>query len=547
MSRSFAAKLVTFLVASLLVVFAILGYLNIRLHRHSIEAITLLSADRVGDVIKRNTSFYMMRNDREGLYHIINTMANEPGMVKVRIFNRDGRISFSTDSREVNTYVNKSGEACYGCHAQSKPLTHLNRPDRFRIYQVEGERVLGIITPINNSASCANAECHAHPPDQKVLGVLDTNLSLAAADREEARNARQLMASSAIAAILISMLTGAFVWYYVQRRVSRIRRATDHLGAGDLGYQIIDGSRDELGDLARSFNRMSSQLQEANDEITSWTRTLEVRVDQKTAELKSANEQMLQAEKLASLGKMSAVVAHEINNPLSGILTYARLMRKWLDRDEPIERRAAEMRESLILIESESRRCGEIVKNLLTFARAAPMNLQPVNINAIVGQCLKLVDHQLELGNITLDLKLIEDIPNVQGDTGQLEQLILALTINAIEAMPREGTLHLATSTSDDRSKVTAIVEDDGMGIPEELLPRLFEPFVTTKENHGVGLGLAISKSIVERHRGTIEVHSQLGRGTRFTITLPAVSASAISATEGDDAGALQPAIEVNS
>jgi two-component system NtrC family sensor kinase len=174
------------------------------------------------------------------------------------------------------------------------------------------------------------------------------------------------------------------------------------------------------------------------------------------------------------------------------------------------------------------------------------MNLQPVNMNAIVRQCVKLVDHQLELGNITLDLELTEGIPMVQGDSGQLEQLILALTINAIEAMPREGTLHLATSSSDDGTKVIAIVEDDGMGIPEELLPRLFEPFVTTKENHGVGLGLAISKSIVDRHRGVIEVNSQIGRGTRFTMTLPAVPAPVLSTRE-DDEGALQPVIEVKS
>src|SRR5438105_7790998 len=156
LSRSVSTKLIVLLVSTMVVIFAALGYLNIRLHRKHLEVATLQSAERVSDVIKRSTSYYMLRNDREGLYHIMSTIAGEPGMVRVRIFDQQGRISYSTDPTEINRNVDKGAEACYGCHAQSQPLARLDRPDRFRIYRPNGYRVLGIITPIENQPSCSN-------------------------------------------------------------------------------------------------------------------------------------------------------------------------------------------------------------------------------------------------------------------------------------------------------------------------------------------------------------------------------------------------------
>ena len=168
LTHSLSAKLITLLLATMVVIFALLGYLNIRLHRKHLEAATLTSAERVSDVISRSATYYMLRNDREGLYRTIQTIADEPGMAKVRIFDQEGRISYSTDTNEVTHTVDKSAEACYGCHAQSQPLVRLNRPDRFRIYRNgEGQRVLGIVTPIENQPACSNAACHAHPASQQ--------------------------------------------------------------------------------------------------------------------------------------------------------------------------------------------------------------------------------------------------------------------------------------------------------------------------------------------------------------------------------------------
>lgn len=522
LSQTVSAKLLLLLIGSLLAIFGALGFVNIRLHRQHLEAITLQAAERQSDVIKRSTTYYMMGNDRGGLYEIINTMADEPGVKQIRIINQDGLISYSSDTAEVNRQVDKNAEACYGCHAQAAPLVKLNRPDRFRIYRANGERVLGIITPIENQPSCSNAACHAHPKEQQILGVLDVSLSLAKTDANLAQSSWAMIAYTLMAVMLVSLATWWFVWRVVHQPMRLLKAGTERLTHGDLGFQIEIHSNDEVGELAQSFNQMSSQLRNARDEITAWNRTLEDRVLEKTSELKKAAERMLHVEKMATIGKMAAVVAHEINNPLSGILTYSKLVKRWIERGifDDLPKRQ-EMAENLDLVATESRRCGELVKNLLSFSRTNPINLEWIQINPIVDRVVKLAAHKLEMATIQIHVDEVSDLPVVKADAAQLEQVLLALTMNAIDAMPHGGNLWIATSITD-RSELLLQVRDDGMGIPAEILPRLFEPFLTTKDTgKGVGLGLAISHNIVERHNGRIEVESQVGRGTTFNVYLP--------------------------
>ena len=520
-TQSLGARLAVLLVASMTLIFGALGYLNVRLQRRHFESMALASAERVSNVIQRNAHYYMLRNEREGLYHSIQEMGNERGVVRIRIFNREGRIMYSSDAAEVDTLVDQRAEACIQCHAQAQPLTRLNRPDRFRTYRLaSGERVLGIVNPIENSPECMSADCHAHPASQKILGVLDTNMSLASADASLAEASRQTVRYTLLAVLAISALSAVFIWRFVYRPLQALKAGAERLGSGELGYQLENYSRNEVGELAHAFNTMSSQLRQTRQEVDQWNQTLEARIKEKTGELNRVYEHMLVVEKMAAIGKLAAVVAHEINNPLAGILTYAKLLKKRFTRSGGTD--GQEVLSSLEMIESESRRCGEIVKNLLTFGRATPMAYEPTDLNGVIDRCARLVRHKLDLAGIHLQLELAADLPLVRCDSAQTEQVILTLVMNAIDAMPSGGNLSLRTAESPGSQEVRIEVEDDGTGIPKEVLARVFEPFFTTKERgRGMGLGLAISRSIVERHGGRIEVQSEPGRGTKFVITLP--------------------------
>lgn len=519
LGRSISAKLMISIFFVLIIIFGLFGYFSIQAQRKSLEDAALVAAERQSEVLRRSASRYMLNNDRVGLYELMMNMADQPGMVRIRIMNPQGVISYSTAPTEVGGAIDKGAEACYGCHEKSKPLARLNRSDRFRVYRADGTRVLGVITPIENEPACSNASCHAHPAGTQILGVLDTNISLAKVDQGLAHETRQMAAATTVALIAVVFLSGLFIWIVVRNPLRELKAGTERIAGGDLGHQITVRSHDEAGELAQSLNDMSNRLQVAQAEITAWARTLEERVDDKTRELRQAHQSMLHVEKMATIGKMAAVVAHEINNPLSGILTYSRLVKRWIEKNIPVSPKQEEMRGSLDLIASESKRCGGLVQNLLSFSRVSPMNLAWCDLNQVIDRCVRLVQHKLEMGGIQLNLDLAADLPPAHCDPAQIEQVVLAMVINAIDAMPQEGNLWISTRAEGDVMEL--VIRDDGMGIAAEHLAHIFEPFYTTKESGGSGLGLAISHNIVERHGGHIEVKSAVGHGTTFKIVLP--------------------------
>lgn len=522
-THSLATKLTACVVAGTALLLSVYGYWNLRLWRQSQQEIIFQSADRINDTIGRSIRYSMLRNQREDVFHIINTIGHENGISRIRIFNKEGKISFSTDDREVGHFVDKKGEACYACHAQAQPLSRLDRPDRMRIYTArDGTRVLGLIRPIENEADCSNADCHAHSSDQQVLGVLDTNLSLAAMDAAVAQHQRRAVIFTTASLLAVSLFTAWLIWLTVYRPVHRLTQGTLAVAAGNLDYVLPETGRDEIGTLAISFNHMTQELKKAQAENLQWTQTLEDRVRQKTSELERAYRSLTQSEKMASLGKLAAVVAHEINNPLAGILTYSKLISRMADKGLADDRRLSDAKSYLQIIEGESRRCGGIVKNLLTFARQTPINPQKNELNVIIDRCLLLVRHQMDLQNIELQQKLDPQLPPLFCDAGQLQQALLVILMNAVEAMPNGGRLAIETVYDPARRLGHVVIRDEGPGIPPEVLSHIFEPFFTTKEEgKGTGLGLAIALGIVQQHGGTIDVNSSEQKGTAFTVTLP--------------------------
>jgi len=526
-----AVKLAVAVVFSTAALCSLFGYLNLRLQRSHAEEIVLQSADRISDLILRSTRYQMLRNDREALYQVIDTIGSEPGIRRIRIFSEEGRISFSTEPSELNTLVDKRTEACFACHAQAAPLTKLARPDRARIFtDARGDRVLGLIRPIENEPACANAACHAHPLERRILGVIDTDLSLATVDRQLAEQQRNLLRFTVIAVVMMSLISVVFIWIVVHKPVKELTAGTQRVAQGDLTYQLPVRSGDELGDLAASFNKMTAELAAAQAELTSWGRTLEERVEAKSQELLRAHASLATSEKMVSLGKLAATVAHEVNNPLSGILTYARLTHRALEKCPLEGLPKEEMLEHLRIIERESRRCGQIMRNLLTFARQAPAQREPNDVNTLVERALTLVRNQLELQGVELVKKLAAGLPAVACDAGQVQQVVLTLLVNACDAMPRGGKLEVATELGAEEDSVRIRVRDTGFGISLDVLARIFEPFFTTKEDPGrTGLGLAVARSIVEAHGGSIAVRSRPGEGTEFTIAIPLDGAGSVS------------------
>jgi len=544
---SLSVKLVVYLVAGLGIVFGLIGWQHTLLHRRDLEERTFASTDRISETIKRSARYSMLSNHRDEVYHIITTIGAQPGIGRIRIYNEQGRISFSTDEHEVGSFVDKKVEACVSCHAQEQPLARLNRPDRLRIFRNEkGERLAGLINPIENEPGCWSAPCHAHPANQQVLGVLDVTVPLASLDETIVHGARRMVGDTVIGISAVSLLAGVLTWFVVQKPVTRLVRGTRRVAAGDLEAKIPVESRDELGVLAQSFNQMTEDLRHARDEVDGWTRTLETRVEEKTAELKKVHQQMLHVERMTSIGKLAAIVAHEINNPLAGIHTYARLLMKQADRGA-LDSGSA--RENLSMIASESARCGDIVKGLLQFSR--PNNrteMRPGDVNEAVRHSLRLVEHKIRLMALKARVDLAPDLPPVLCDRQQVVQVLVALLINACEATtPNEGELVVTTralAAAGGRSGVEIRVRDNGSGMDAETKARIFEPFFTTKEGEkSLGVGLAVVLSIVTRHGGEIEVDSAPGGGTTFSLRLferPAV----VPATASAAAAAAPPAKE---
>jgi two-component system NtrC family sensor kinase len=538
MRLSLARKLTLSLVAGAAVIFTGFGYLNLRLQRRHLEETALDSADRIGDIIQRSTRYQMLHNDREAMFQTIREIGSEPGIQRIRIFNNEGRISFSTDPAETGRVVDKAAEACYACHQQGKPLAQIEGRERSRIFQVAGERVLGVIRPIDNDPSCWNAACHFHSPDRRVLGVIDTHLSLARVDARAAQHLAQLTQATALALALLCGISMVFVWRLVSSPLRELVEGMRRIAGGKLDQRVTVHSDDELGEVAGAFNRMAAALAQANEEVTAWTRTLEQRVEQKAGELERAHKFMATSERLASLGRLAATVAHEVNNPLFGILTYARLTRKDVERADPPPVNKPRMVEQLQIIEHESRRCGELMRNLLMFARQSPQSIEPSDINEVVGRAVSLVRHRLELSGTALELDLAPDLPAVPCDANQIQQVVLGLMVNAAEAMGDGGCIGVSTRRDVGLKAVEIRVRDNGPGIAADVLAQIFEPFFTTKADvHRTGLGLAVARSIVEQHGGTILVESVEGAGAEFVVSLPVESAQPLE-THPHTAGA---------
>jgi two-component system NtrC family sensor kinase len=480
-------------------------------------------AGLLSDTIKSATYHAMLEDRRTDAYRSMESIGREQGIERVRFFNKEGRITFSTNEAERGTLVDKRAEACYACHAADRPIERLNVPSRARVYVVNGHRVLAMVTPIYNEPSCSAAPCHAHTPERTVLGVLDIGISLAAVDASIVELRNRTLLISCVAALALTSLVNWFAHRKIVRPVRDLLKATRRIAAGDLSTRVPVRTSTEIGELEQSFNEMGAGLAAARQERDGLLASLERKVEERTAALTRAQDQLVRTEKLSSLGRLAASVAHEINNPLAGILTYAKLLLRTFESKAGADPKLNEAVKYLGLVKRETERCSAIVRNLLDFARERPLKTTDVDLRAVVEDALVLISNQAKLQNVEIQRDL-GPVPPVLGDFGQLRQACVNVVINACDAMKQGGTLRI-TAVQEDDGPVALSFADTGVGIPPEHLRKVLDPFFTTKEK-GTGLGLSVVYGILERHGGTVDIASEVGRGTTVTFRLPTAARS---------------------
>ena len=515
-----SVKLTLIIVSILLINLAVYTFYTLSVLKKDLTEASSQNAYNISDVIKKSTRYSMLLNRRQDIYEIINTIGTEVGVEKIRIYNKQGKISYSTDSTEINKTVDTNSEACYVCHSRPTLPTNLPQNEMIREFTFEkGRNVLGLINPIKNEPDCSNGSCHEHPSDKNILGVLDVIVSTQKMDEIIESNTRSIITNAIILTILISFFSGLFIIILVNKPLKRISKGIEEISNGNLDYKIGINSKGELAQVANEFNYMSTRLNTAYKEIKEWSETLNLKVEEKNEELKKIYEQITQIEKLASLGKLSATVAHELNNPLEGILTYSKLIsRKLTKLGNNGEFR--EVIEFLNLIADESARCGKIVKDLLLFSHKDEGKFTNNDLSSIIDKSLILINHHLEINRIQLIKEYITHNLNIECDSQKIEQALIAILINAIEAMNEGQTLKVTLEESEGCAVIR--ITDQGRGIAEKDLPYIFEPFYSTKNgNKGTGLGLAVAYGIIKQHHGKISVENTSEEGTTFKITIP--------------------------
>ena len=339
-------------------------------------------------------------------------------------------------------------------------------------------------------------------------GLADAGFAGVVAGAEIPRSAahlasRKLMGQlvSLAAALLVgAVILGIFWAHGITRPVDKLYAATRAVAAGDFDVRIEVKTRDEMGDLASSFGQMAGELRAREEK------------------LHEANAQLVQSEKMAAFGQLGAGIAHEVKNPLTGILACAQLAAE----DVPSE---SSVFEDLTLIEKEAKRCKEIIDNLLKFARQEKAEMRSTDVNSAIRDSVAIVNHQMELNEVHVEVDLDEALPPVQGNANQLQQVFLNFLINAQQAMDgTPGRIHVSSERMGD-GRIELVFADTGPGIPEEIRDKLFEPFFTTKATgKGTGLGLSVSYGIIQDHQGEISVESTVGEGSTFRFSLPTSS-----------------------
>jgi two-component system NtrC family sensor kinase len=517
--KSIAAKLIIAIGSLMIIVSFIFGYAVRLKQEKDIMSLAQKYAISFADFTKRSTRTSMLHLQQDEIQHTLENLSTPVGVEKVSIFNHRGVIKYSSSKPDVGKSVDTTTIVCMGCHTDIKNSARLlPSPKQWKVYKgKDGYTSMKIVRSIPNEPSCYTAQCHHHSKDQTILGFITADLSLAVLDDALLRQGLALTAYVITFVLAVSLFLGIIIYKIVSKPVQELVDGMGKVAGGDLNHSVPITSVDEMGMLATTFNSMIKDLKAARDQREKWTQMLEEEITKKTEEIQNTHANLMQTEKLASLGRMAAGVAHEINNPLTGVVTFSHLLKK---RFTPESTEA----EDLNVIIEQAERCSKIINNLLTFARATPTEKGQVSINDILNRTIFMVKNQAKFFHVKFIVELEDTQFLVFGDSSQFQQIFLNMFINAADAMNGKGNITVSTHTisEDDKKFVEIEFSDEGCGIAEKDMPKLFEPFFTTKPvGKGTGLGLSVSHGIVKHMGGHIKVRSTVGKGTSFFVRLP--------------------------
>jgi two-component system NtrC family sensor kinase len=490
--------------------------------KDTIELMETLSMDLATSTYS-GIRYPMSVGDSSAVEQVLIDVREKMEGIEVLICDTNALITWSTHQDNIYTNVTEA-------LATQEPLTAIKvmletgeAPKESFEVLIEDKRHIIVVEPIFNEPDCF----HCHGSSRKVIGGMIVKTDVERALMTVTAGKNRTIVTTILALLAIIGISYMLIEKFIGRRVQRLIGGVKKVSSGNLDFEIQARSSDEIGELARSFNTMTHKLKEARDEITNWALTLEDLVEERTDQLQKAQESAIQAEKMASMGRLSAIVAHEINNPLTGIRTYAKLMLR--QGDKLFAGEAEKYLNYLKTIESESARCGEIVSGLLEFARPARLKICKNDINELVRDTLRLVQHQIDLLNIEVKLDLAPGALEVNCDDQKIKQALMAVLLNSCDAVQADtGCIEIRTRLLAENKKVAIVVADNGIGMDEQTRSHMFEPFFTTKivshekeSTLNTGLGGAVIYEIIKSHNGTIEVESEIGKGARIIITLP--------------------------